>query len=628
MADLATPCDILPASGAEDDDVGAIAGSGTQPHRYRALAALVEPSLAERFDRVTLISASSASLVFRGVQRSLGREVAIKVHPTPLMLSSPSDAHEVRSHALVAGHPHIAELFDAGVTAGGHLWVSMEYAPTNLAARRDRHMIPAAELLAIARQLTDAVCAVHAAGMVHCDLKPANVLLAADGGVRLSDFGIAQQLGSVPPTLDVTRGTLVYIAPEVLEGAHPTAAADVWGLGATLWSAVHGPQRDPQGRPTTKLSAAVLDLSVGRRWTWDPPEGFEGPAAERLREVIELCLRPDPQDRPPASEVRSLLDAPGPPVPVVATAEPSRTPIALAALGVALVLLLAVWRLGESQEPEARLVVTPQDQWCDAVTATNREISGAMGEARRGIVAGGHSATAVRDSLKGLPEELAAAIAPLGRLIASEPYFAGVAPALRQSAVRDLMVAQTVTYLATGEFLDAGTTPRAQANLRTLPQDIRRSATALSSVSELSRAVCGLEVGSWQPAQIELADAVRTSIEGPDAPFFADPAAATALDAQLFDTVLHVQGDYFLELVEQHPRWLIEVITPRSGSAAVADLFAAEHPSMMRGLAAEHPELARHLLDDNRAFLHQITQDLAPNEAASYLERLEEIGGG
>jgi hypothetical protein len=251
-----------------------------------------------------------------------------------------------------------------------------------------------------------------------------------------------------------------------------------------------------------------------------------------------------------------------------------------------------------------------------------------MSEARRRLVAGGYTATAVRDALKGLPERLSTAIAPLGRLIASEPYFSGVAPALRQSAVRDLMVAQTVTYLATGEFLDAGTTPRAEANLRTLPADIRRGATALSTVSEFSRVVCGLEVGTWQPSQIELADAVRTSIEGADAPFFADPAAATALDAQLFATVLDVQGDYFLELVDQHPEWLVAAITPGTGSAAVADLFAEEHASMMRGLAAEHPDLARHLLEENRAFLHEITRDMASNEAAGFLERLEDVAGG
>ena len=273
-------------------------------------------------------------------------------------------------------------------------------------------------------------------------------------------------------------------------------------------------------------------------------------------------------------------------------------------------------------------MVTPQNEWCEAVTDTNQEISRAMAQARQRIVAGGYSATAVRDALRGLPEELSTAIAPLGRLVASEPHFAGMAPALRQSAMRDLMVAQTVTYLATGEFLDAGTTPRAAANLRVLPEDIRGSATALSSVSEFSRTVCGLEVGSWQPAQIQLADAVRASVEGPDAPFFADPGSATALDAQLFDTVLAVQGDYFLEVVDKHPDWLIKVITPRSGSAAVADLFAPKYASMMRGLAAEHPELARHLLVENRAFLHEITRDMASNEAASFLERLEEIAKG
>jgi hypothetical protein len=608
--------------------VGAVADSGTPSQRYTALAGLVEPGLAEHFDRVTLISASSASLVFRAVQRSLGREVAVKVHPSPLVLGSPAEVPEVRAHAAVARHPYVAELFEAGVTASGHLWVAMEYAPTNLGARRDRHTIPAPELLEMARQLADAVGAIHATGMVHCDLKPANVLLAADGSVRLSDFGIAQQTGAVPPTLDVTRGTLLYIAPEVLEGAHPSPAADIWGFGATLWSAVHGTRPDRPGPAPTRFSAAVLDLSVGHVWPWNPPAGFDGPAADRLRAVIELCLHPDPLERPPASEVRSLLHAPGPPPPVAVLADRRRTPYAVAALVVAMLLVLAAWRFGEAPESDARLVVTPQDEWCDAVTDTNQEISEAMSEARRRLVAGGYTATAVREALKGLPERLSTAISPLGRLIASEPYFSGIAPALRQSAVRDLMVAQTVTYLASGEFLDAGTTPRAEANLRTLPVDIRRGATALSTVSEFSRAVCGLEVGTWQPAQIELADAVRTSIEGADAPFFADPAAATALDAQLFATVLDVQGDYFLELVDQHPEWLVAAISPGTGSAAVADLFAEEHASMMRGLAAEHPDLARHLLEENRAFLHEITRDMASNEAAGFLERLEDVAGG
>lgn len=598
--------------------------------RYRSAAALVEPSLAERFDRISLIAVSPSSLVFRAVQRSLGREVAVKVHAAPLPPgSSPSDAPEVRAHAAVSASPFVAELYDAGVTASGQLWVSMEYVPTSLGARRKRHLIPAPELLRIARQLSEAVCAVHAAGMVHCDLKPGNVLLAADGDVRLIDFGIAQQTGSVPPTLDVTRGTLVYIAPEVLEGAHPSSEADIWGLGATLWSAVHGERAVHLGRPSPRSSSTVLDVSVLREWAWDPPEGFEGPAAERLRSVIELCLRPDPRERPLASEARSLLEVPDTPPPVaVVRSGRRRTPLALAALFAAIALVVTAVALREPPDDDARLMVTPQPEWCAAVTDANQEISDAMQNARRVILSGGYSATAVRDGLKGLPEAFSTAMAPLGRLMASEPYFTGMAPALRQSAMRDLMVAETVTYLATGEFLDVGTTPRAAANLRMQPEDIRRSATALTAVSELSRAVCGLEVGSWQTSQIELADAVRTSIEGPGAPFFADPAAATALDAQLFATVLAVQGDYFLEIVNQHPEWLVQVITPGSGSPALADLFAREHASMMRGLAVEHPQLARHLLEENRAFLHEITRNMASNEAAGFLERLEEVAGG
>ena len=201
-------------------------------------------------------------------------------------------------------HPHIARLFDGGVTADGLPYYTMAYCEGGSLAERlhTERALPLEEALRIARQLAGALGAAHARGIIHRDVKPANVLFDADGSVRLTDFGIAKLLGD-----DVTRtgdilGTVAYLSPEQAMGTTVDHRADLWALGATMYEMLSG-QRPFRG----SSSAAVLHAIVSSE-----PE----PLSERapgipahVHALVRRLLQKDPALRPEsAAEVLRALD--------------------------------------------------------------------------------------------------------------------------------------------------------------------------------------------------------------------------------------------------------------------------------------------------------------------------------
>jgi eukaryotic-like serine/threonine-protein kinase len=153
-------------------------------------------------------------------------------------------------------------------------------------------------IAALGLQLATALDAVHAAGIVHCDVKPANLLLGADGRLVLVDFGIAETGpgGPIHPARDqgFVVGSPAYMAPELVRGETARPAADVWSLGATLYAGVEG--RPPYGGDAAEILAAVLN---------DPP-----PPARRagpLAPLIDRLLAKDPAERPSHGVIRAAL---------------------------------------------------------------------------------------------------------------------------------------------------------------------------------------------------------------------------------------------------------------------------------------------------------------------------------
>jgi serine/threonine protein kinase len=171
--------------------------------------------------------------VWRATDLQLERSVAIKIISDVLAEDPRFVARFEREARLAAAlsHPNLVKVFDFSVDAERPLLV-MEYVPGGtLRDVRERPLDP----MVVAHGLLDALAHIHAAGILHRDVKPANVLVGTDGAPRLTDFGIARSEEQTGLTLTgQVLGTLRYIAPEVAAGAPATAASDLFSLGVLL----------------------------------------------------------------------------------------------------------------------------------------------------------------------------------------------------------------------------------------------------------------------------------------------------------------------------------------------------------------------------------------------------------
>jgi serine/threonine protein kinase len=255
------------------------------------------------------IGRGGMGIVWRAHDQVLHREVAVKEVTAPAAMGEDESAayqRTLREAQTVArlNHPNIVTVHDVA-EENGRLWIVMELIPSGsleeqIAAHGPMTTLRAARL---GQQLLSALAAVHAAGVLHRDVKPSNVLIAAgdpgDGpGDRsvLTDFGIAQSEGDTRITqANVVMGSAGYTAPERLTGQDATPASDLWSLGATLYAAVegHGPyQRDTM----SSMLAATMFAAP-------PPAASAG----RLAPLIEALLRRDPSTRPSAAVAARIL---------------------------------------------------------------------------------------------------------------------------------------------------------------------------------------------------------------------------------------------------------------------------------------------------------------------------------
>jgi serine/threonine protein kinase len=164
---------------------------------------------------------------------------------------------------------------------------------------RDDGPVPPARAAEIGICLLDALTAAHAAGIVHRDVKPGNVLVRPDGRVTLTDFGIASTAGD--PSITSTGlllGSPAYIAPERARGGSPEPPSDLWSLGATLFTAVEGRPPFDHDDPFATLTAVVTDEHE--------PCDRAGPA---LSSILDRLLDKDPQQRPTPAALRPALQA-------------------------------------------------------------------------------------------------------------------------------------------------------------------------------------------------------------------------------------------------------------------------------------------------------------------------------
>jgi eukaryotic-like serine/threonine-protein kinase len=200
--------------------------------------------LGNRYRLGERIAAGGMGSVYRAVDETLGREVAVKALRRELA-DDPTFLERFRREARAAAglsHPGVAGVYDYG-ELDGQPFIVMELVEGETLAERlaARGRLPWREAFAIGEQVAAALAAAHAHGLVHRDVKPANILLGRDGRAKVTDFGIAQAAQTTTLTrTGVVLGSANYVAPEQAKGGHVGPAADLYSLGCVLFEAVTG----------------------------------------------------------------------------------------------------------------------------------------------------------------------------------------------------------------------------------------------------------------------------------------------------------------------------------------------------------------------------------------------------
>ncbi|MFE2551393.1 serine/threonine-protein kinase [Streptomyces sp. NPDC059355] len=259
--------------------------------------------LAGRYRLVEPIGSGGMGKVWRAHDELLHRTVAVKELTAGLYVAQADrevlharTQKEARAAARIQ-HPAVVVVHDV-LEHDDRPWIVMEYidGPSLADAAKAAGRIEPPEAARIGLHVLGALRAAHAVGVLHRDVKPGNVLLAKDGRVLLTDFGIAAIEGdsSITRTGEIV-GSIDYLAPERVTGGTPGTASDLWSLGATLYTAVEARSPFRRTSPISSLQAVVND---------EPPALRQSGA---LGPVITALLRKDPDERPSAQETERML---------------------------------------------------------------------------------------------------------------------------------------------------------------------------------------------------------------------------------------------------------------------------------------------------------------------------------
>jgi len=267
----------------------------------QALAHGPAPDLAlGRYQPLRPLGSGASGSVWLARDEQTGLDVALKIVPREGKAGLRAEREAEAASRL--RHPTCLRAYAFG-RERGHVYIAYEYAPgsTFRDALRSKELGDA-DLIEACAQLSEGLAHAHGRGVVHRDVKPANVLLADDPGVsvRLLDFGLAAfaeaetltAVGDVP-------GTLAYISPERLAGEQGTAAGDVWAVGVMLWEALAG--RHPFWRPSLMETGRAIEEGAPSLRTARPD------LPESLLAAVDRALTTDPRERPTAAKLAALL---------------------------------------------------------------------------------------------------------------------------------------------------------------------------------------------------------------------------------------------------------------------------------------------------------------------------------
>ncbi|WP_067520833.1 serine/threonine-protein kinase [Alloactinosynnema sp. L-07] len=269
--------------------------------------------VADRYRLLETIGSGAMGVVWRAKDERLGRIIAVKhLHVRTGLSEAQTDEARRRAmrEARIAArlqHRNAIAMLDVAEQDGDPFLIMEFLASKSLSAvLAERGTLPPDQVAAIGSQVAAALAAAHAAGIVHRDVKPGNILLADEGTVKITDFGISRALGDATITeTGMLAGTPAYLAPEIARGKDPSHASDVFSLGATLYHAIEG--SPPFGLNPNPLAL----LHAVAKGHVDPPRN-----GGSLTPTLMSLLRSEPAHRPTMAEAATTLAAPTAPLPM------------------------------------------------------------------------------------------------------------------------------------------------------------------------------------------------------------------------------------------------------------------------------------------------------------------------
>ena len=252
-----------------------------------------------RIDR--LIGRGGMGVVYKAHDLELDRDVALKFLTSQAgasdlpggQLSRDRFLREARA-ASALDHPNIATVHGIHHTAEGEDFIAMAfYEGESLAAKLSRGPMPADAALAVLRQVANGLAAAHAASILHCDIKPANILVAPDETAKIIDFGLAKLDQATRLTgAGAFAGTVAYMAPEQVRGEAASPASDVWALGATAFEMLTGVPPF-KGDMVASVVHAIVNSPIG------PELDARADVPATLKAIVRKALAKDPAERYP-----------------------------------------------------------------------------------------------------------------------------------------------------------------------------------------------------------------------------------------------------------------------------------------------------------------------------------------
>lgn len=264
-----------------------------------ALAArnwLAGTELGDRFANVRMLRSGTRFTIYRGRETSTNRDVVIKI---PDESSAPwlHDVLEREATVLsaVGSHPNVVTCYQRFTLDDGRPALVMEYCPNSLEAElHDDGRVPLEQVVSIGIKLSGAIESIHRGGVVHCDIRPRNVLLTEFREPVLAGFDESVPVGSTAGHAPM-HVTTTHSAPELLEGHPPTPATDVYGLASTLYELTTGRAafRAYVGESPATVIVRVLSSTVAPIVSRDVPI--------EVSDLLTWCMAPDPKNRPPSA---------------------------------------------------------------------------------------------------------------------------------------------------------------------------------------------------------------------------------------------------------------------------------------------------------------------------------------